>query len=272
MENIATILRKISIKADVFFSGKLCGIQSFEGDRNGHLHLLKSGELTLLAGDNSKWVVTEPSVIFMPGPTPHRILSSEDEVPELVCANVIIESVDKKLLLEAIPDVLVLPLTLHQDIGRTAEWLFEEAFSQSVARLAMIDKLSEMFLLQVLRYALDNQMVKGGVLAALTHPQLAKVIAAIHTSPHSAWTVDGLADVAAMSRSKFATLFRETVGTTPNDYITDMRIALAKELLSDNVPVSVVANRVGYEHASALARVFRKRLGTSPKSWMKNRE
>ena len=73
-----------------------------------------------------------------------------------------------------------------------------------------------------------------------------------------------------MSRSKFATLFRETVGTTPNDYITDVRIALAKEMLKDNVPVSIVANKVGYEHASALARIFRKRLGLSPKEWLKN--
>lgn len=113
-------------------------------------------------------------------------------------------------------------------------------------------------------------MVQGGVLAALTHPQLSKVIASIHGAPEQSWTVDSLADVAAMSRSKFATLFRETVGTTPNDYITDVRIALAKEMLKDNVPVSIVANKVGYEHASALARIFRKRLGLSPKEWLKN--
>ena len=270
MENIATILRKISIKADVFFSGKLCGIQSFEGDSNGHLHLLKSGKLTLVLDNNRKIIVDEPSVIFMPGPTTHRIISDNVDAPQLVCANVIIESIDKKLLLDAVPDTLVLPLSLHDDIGRTASWLFEEAFNQSVARLAMIDKLSEMFLLQVLRYVLDNQMVQGGVLAALTHPQLSKVIASIHGAPEQSWTVDSLADVAAMSRSKFATLFRETVGTTPNDYITDVRIALAKEMLKDNVPVSIVANKVGYEHASALARIFRKRLGLSPKEWLKN--
>lgn len=74
-----------------------------------------------------------------------------------------------------------------------------------------------------------------------------------------------------MSRSKFAATFREVVGTTPNEYLTEIRINQAQELLLSQKPVNLVANEVGYEHGSALARIFRKKLGLSPKAWLKLR-
>ncbi|MGQ8365120.1 cupin domain-containing protein [Glaciecola sp. 1036] len=269
MENITDIIRRISLKADVFFSGKLCGIQSFSSDQKGHLHLLKSGCLTILMQDGNKQVINVPSVIFIPGAIEHRILAEQSEGAEMVCATVSMESANQKLLLEALPPLLILPLDLEPYIAQTAQWLFDEAFSRSVTRAVMVDKLSEIFLFQILRYVLENELVKGGILAALTHPMMAKVISAMHNRPEENWTVDSLAEIAAMSRSRFAATFKSVVGVTPNDYLTDIRIAIAQEMLEAHKPVNLVANMVGYEHGSALARLFRKKLGISPKQWLK---
>ena len=101
MNNIADILRKTAVKADVFFSGRLCGIQSFEGNDKGHLHLLRSGRLTLLLREKQKIVIDEPSVIFIPGPVEHRILANQSEDAQLVCATVSLESHNRSLLLDA---------------------------------------------------------------------------------------------------------------------------------------------------------------------------
>ena len=106
------------------------------------------------------------------------------------------------------------------------------------------------------------------MLAGMAHPQLSKLITAIHDKPEEPWTVDSMAEKALMSRAKFAALFRGTVGQAPSDYLTDLRIALAQGLLKKDLPVSLVANEVGYEHGSALARVFRKKMGVSPKEWL----
>lgn len=269
MDNITDIIKRISLKAEVFFSGKLCGIQSFASDDKGHLHLLKSGTLTIVMKDGSKQVIDKPSVIFIPGPAEHRILAPQSDGAEMVCATISMESAHQKLLLEAFPPLIVLPLDTEPYIGQTAQWLFDEAFSRSVTRSVMIDKLSEIFLLQVLRYILENDLAKGGVLAALSHPMMARVISKMHNQPEVNWTVDTLADIAAMSRSRFAATFKQIVGLTPNDYLTDVRIALAQEMLQANKPVNLVANLVGYEHGSALARLFRKKLGMSPKQWLK---
>ncbi len=102
------------------------------------------------------------------------------------------------------------------------------------------------------------------MLAGLSHPQLVKVMNAIHEQPQENWSLEKLADIAVMSRSKFAELFRSIVGQPPGDYISDWRVAVAQGLLKKNKPVGWVANEVGYENGSALARVFRKKTGLSP--------
>ncbi|MFT5807737.1 MAG: transcriptional regulator GlxA family with amidase domain [Moritella dasanensis] len=110
--------------------------------------------------------------------------------------------------------------------------------------------------------------MQHGLLAGLAHPQVSKVLLAIHDAPERQWGLEEMAALALMSRSKFADVFKHTVGQSPGDYIIDWRIIVAKGLLQKNKPVSLVANAVGYENGSALARVFRKKLGVSPKQWL----
>ena len=124
------------------------------------------------------------------------------------------------------------------------------------------------FIIYVLRHVLDNNIMQHGLLAGLAHPQISKVLLAIHETPERQWGLEDMAELALMSRSKFADVFKRTVGQSPGDYIIDWRIGVAKGLLLQNKPVALVANAVGYEHGSALARVFRKKLGISPKQWI----
>lgn len=67
-----------------------------------------------------------------------------------------------------------------------------------------------------------------------------------------------MAELALMSRSKFSDLFKRIVDQSPGDYVIDWRIIVAKGLLQQSKPVALVANAVGYENSSALARIFRK--------------
>jgi len=109
------------------------------------------------------------------------------------------------------------------------------------------------------------------LLAGLGHPQLSKVILAIQSAPEQPWGLIEMADIALMSRSKFAELFKRIVGQSPGDYVIDWRVIVAKNLLLQGKPVSLVANAVGYENGSTLARVFRKKLGLSPKEWLEQK-
>lgn len=110
--------------------------------------------------------------------------------------------------------------------------------------------------------------MQHGLLAGLAHPQVSKVLLAIHEKPEQQWGLADMAELALMSRSKFADIFKRTVGQSPGDYVIDWRIVVAKGLLRQNKSVALVANAVGYENGSALDRVFRKKLGISPKQWV----
>jgi len=268
MDDFSKILNHISINADVFFSGNLCGIQALGGSESGHLHMLQSGILTVLTDEGHKVVLDKPSVMFIPGSTTHRIIADESDNAQLVCASIEFESPNHEQLINALPRFIYFEVSDDEPISKTAQWLFKEAFEEESGRQIMLDKLSDIFLLQILRHVTHRGILPYGILSGMSHPQLSIVIQAINNEPDKQWSLEVLAEMAAMSRAKFAAFFKETVGQTPNDYITDVRVAIAQDLLKLDKPVNIVANEVGYEHGSALARVFRKKLGLSPKEWL----
>ncbi|MBC3767193.1 AraC family transcriptional regulator [Neptunicella marina] len=267
-DNLSEILNRISFSTEVFYSGNLCGVQTLGGNGAGHLHLLESGTLTILTDDGHKVIMNKPSVIFIPGDAVHRIISSESQNAKLVCSTVKFDAANKDSLVNSLPQFVYFNIESRGQAGSTVQWLFEEAFNERLGRQAMLDKLSDIFLLQLLRHVMEQGVILQGVLSAMVHPQLSKVLNAIHDKPQYAWTLEEMADVAAMSRSKFAAVFKSTVGQTPNDYVTGLRLAMAQKLLRNDKPVNIVATEVGYEHGSALARIFRKKLGLSPKEWL----
>lgn len=269
MDQLSVILQRFSMNTEVFFTGNLCGISNFKREPNqGHLHLLRSGELTLVDEEGKSLLVNEPTVLFFPTPHAHRIIGSEENPPELVCANIIYNESTSNPIANALPSLLLFKLSDCEKLKQTAQWLFEEAFNERCGRMPMIDSLTNIFLIHTLRHVLDNNIMQHGLLAGLAHPQVSKVLLAIHDKPEQQWGLEEMAELALMSRSKFADVFKRTVGQSPGDYLIDWRINVAQSLLKQNKPVALVANSVGYENGSALARVFRKKLGVSPKQWL----
>jgi AraC-like DNA-binding protein len=167
----------------------------------------------------------------------------------------------------ALPEVLILPMGEMSAIAATLDLLFREAFDDAFGRQAALDRLVEYFLIQTLRHVVANGQLQGGIFAALADMRLAQAVRAMHDQPGHPWTLDELADLAGMSRARFAVNFRETVGITPLDYLTDWRMSVAQNLLKQGRPIKSVAAAVGYQSQAALARVFAKRIGLAPTDW-----
>ena len=269
MDQLSVILQRFSMNTEVFFTGNLCAISAFTKQPNqGHLHLLRSGHLTLVDEQGISQHFTEPTVLFLPSPQSHRMIGNEENPPQLVCANIIYNETNSNPIADALPRLVHFNLDASVNLKQTALWLFEEAFADRCGRLPLINALTDIFIIYVLRYVIENNVIQHSLLAGLAHPQLAKVILAIHEAPEHQWGLQEMAALALMSRSKFAELFKATVGQSPGDYLIDWRIVVAKSLLKKDKSVALVANAVGYETGSALARVFRKKLGVSPKQWL----
>jgi hypothetical protein len=160
----------------VFFTGNLCGISDFSKELNkGHLHLLRSGELTLIDEKGKSELINEPTVLYFPTPHAHRIIGSEENPPKLVCANLIYNESMSNPIANALAALLCFKLSDSQELKQTALCLFEEAFQDQCERIPKINLLTDMFLIHVLRHVLNNNIMQHGLFAGLAHPQLSKV-------------------------------------------------------------------------------------------------
>lgn len=66
----------------------------------------------------------------------------------------------------------------------------------------------------------------------------------------------------------FSHLFKKETGYTFSDFVQRKRIDAAKELLyKPQLPIHIVANKVGYEDATYFSKVFKRITGSSPREW-----
>ena len=73
---------------------------------------------------------------------------------------------------------------------------------------------------------------------------------------------------ACFSKFHFLRLFKESFGLTPNQFLVDVRLRKAKELLRQGHSVQDTCWRVGYESMSSFSLLFKKRIGVSPIRFM----
>lgn len=272
MDSLSELLQDLDLNAEVFFSGSLCGLQAFDAqEKAGQLHFLKSGTMVFTTDQGHRVVLNRASVIFLPEGGNHHIQVEDSHEAELVCASIKFQPHQKAALVDNLPKFLFIDVEEDPEVSRTAKLIFNEAFTEKQGRQLVINRLCDVFMVQILRHVMVRGTLELSLLAGSAHPSLAPLIKSLQERPEDDWTVEGMAERVAMSRSKFAALFKETLGKAPMDYVTDLRLAMAKGLLQKNRPVGLVANDVGYDNASSLARVFKKRLGKTPKQWLKER-
>lgn len=129
--------------------------------------------------------------------------------------------------------------------------------------------LAHLMLLQALRIFMSEERAVGiGWIHALGDRQISMALNAMHRDVSRRWTIQTLAECAAMSRSTFALRFKELVGEAPMDYLTRWRMLLASERLSGTrESISLIAPSLGYASESAFSTAFRRVMGCSPSEY-----
>ena len=98
--------------------------------------------------------------------------------------------------------------------------------------------------------------------------KLAAVMDYINKNYSRAISEAEMAKMCGMTAFRFSRGFRETYGVTFRDYLADCRLKHAQRLLANpEIPVTDVASMVGFNDPSYFARLFRKRLRSSPTSY-----
>jgi len=173
----------------------------------------------------------------------------------LLCARVDWGGADNPMVI-AMPETLEHALCDDDEIKLLTQLLVEEHKGRRCGAKSVINRLGEVLVVRLLRRQLEAGSVRTGLLGGLADKRLGRAIVAMHERPERAWSVDDLAELAGLSISRFAQLFKSAVGQSPLAYLRKWRLVLAKQDIERGSRVSSTALRYGYGSSEAMSRAF----------------
>ena len=82
-------------------------------------------------------------------------------------------------------------------------------------------------------------------------------------------SLNEISEILHVSRSHLSTLFKKNVGVSFTDYLIDFRLNRALEIYQEKkLPLTIVAELVGYQNYSQFSKIFKKRRGKSPREFI----
>lgn len=273
MDRLSALLHHFSLHAGVFYTGNICGIHDFSEDAmRGHLHLIRRGPVQVIGTQAQTFTIIEPTLLFLPRPSHHRLVADESAGADVVCGTIQFGGGGCNPVTDSLPSVVLVELASLAGVEALLDLMFEEAFAENNGRQAVLDRLCEVLMIRLIRHCIDQGLTQGGTLAGLADPRLAKTLMAIHDDPARERDLSSMAALAGMSRARFAVRFREVTGETPAHYLASWRVMTAQGLLKRGRALKHVADDVGYGSASTLTRAFIRQLGCSPIEWLKGEQ
>ncbi|SHO58760.1 AraC family transcriptional regulator [Vibrio quintilis] len=273
MEAFSGLIQQFQFHTEVYHNARLCGNWKLEQQQTGKtcFHLVTGGRCHLSIPDYGEAILGFGDLILFPKELHHSMAqqdtqaAGEIEDTGLLCAKVDFGHSGVEMLLQSLPEVLILK---NSETRCWLEPLLQLIVSENAVRKsgssAILDRLSELIFIYSLRHFLDHHPARVSVLALYADTRLSAAINAIHTDPAENWTIGSLAQVCAMSRTSFANHFKSVSGWTVMQYLTWWRMQIALGQLRQGKSVSTVSYQVGYQSESAFSRVFVKHFGFNP--------
>ena len=290
---LSDVLRLVRLRACVYFVKHMAPPWGLEipATPNGPLHMVLDGScqvrldgrrITLGPGDavllphGSAHVVHDrPGTVPEPGPeVMRRLMNGAGERPspgstQMLCGHFEWDGALDHPMFRELPQALVVRDVFARDGGglfRTViDLITAEQAGIAAGAAAVADRMGEVLFVSLLRAWMTDDETRFGVLGGLNDPRLARALTMIHQSPHAALDLNTLARIAGMSRTAFAIRFRDVLGMPPASYLTEWRMLAARRLLiSTEIALPEIIERVGYGSDAAFNRAFKRRFGETP--------
>ena len=234
---------------------------------------LKPGDLALVRGGPDHFIAHEPGARCVL-PEDFRTQHSADEATldpraaVFLCGAYRFAGDIGAGLVSALPPVLSIPSRMDNPIHGVVALLSREMAQVEPGRQPVLDRLLDVLVVLGLRTGLSCSANAPAWFRAASDPRLSRALQAMHGDTGKPWAVDDLARLSNMSRATFARVFQEVLGDTPMRYLTGWRMTVARDLLrSQELPMTEVAERVGYSSLYAFSTAFRRHHGQPPARW-----
>lgn len=155
------------------------------------------------------------------------------------------------------------------ELTHVARALIKEAKSNDVGNAILADALATQLAVLLLRayaeFPIRPQLIKGG----LSPRQLKRVTDFMEENLSEPIGLTDMAAIADLSPYHFCRAFKATTGRSPQTWLLDRRMELARTLMLREPDMSLIeiALSVGYESHSAFGAAFRRCIGAAPGKW-----
>jgi AraC family transcriptional activator of mtrCDE len=137
---------------------------------------------------------------------------------------------------------------------------------------SVVERLCDSLFVLVIRYCIEEGLVREGVFAAMQDGRLATVLGLIHRQPWHPWTLAELCSRAGLSKTVLSEKFAALIGHSPIEYLTGWRLQIAAHwLMEPGMSVERVAERCGYDSVPAFSKAFKRHFDVSPGAFRRGR-
>ncbi len=152
------------------------------------------------------------------------------------------------------------------------EKLFQVINSQEYVKDMLIMTLLTELLTELMRQCWGNEAVKG---ISASQKRWEPVKEYLEDNYYKSVKLEELAETFSINKFYLTRKFKEIYGETINEYLTNLRITKAKELLRfSDMTISEISDCVGYSEVAYFTRVFKRNEGMAPsifkKRWNSN--
>ncbi|MEB0077151.1 AraC family transcriptional regulator [Pseudomonas sp. CCI3.2] len=270
MDILSEFFERTHLQGRLFFAGRVDGTLVLDKPPGmAFVHVIENGGIDLVRPGVPKIAIDEPSVLFCPSSCQYQLRSTASPGADIICASFQFGQQARYVLPLGLTETLVFPLEAFEHIVPAISSLTREFRDDAPGRGKALNLLFEYVFILLVRQAVQQKKITSGLLFALQDGRLGEVLRTIHREPEADWSVEQLAALANMSRSKFSAYFSRIMNVSPIVYLTHWRMRVAQDMLRDGVQIKIIAASVGYSSQASFSRTFMSIIGVPPAEWIK---
>ncbi len=298
MDALTHILQSLRLQSSLYFRTELTapwGVKVPESGRVARFHIVIRGHCWLQVKGQEPICMSSGDLVIVPHGVEHTMADTletpirdlDDVLSDvaytgsgpliyggagpgccLVCGEFSFDDIEAHPLLENLPPLLCIAgaQTFNKQwLDSAIGFIGFEASNEQPGAHAIVDRLSEIIFIQVLRATLAASEQHIPFLSAFADSRISTVLSKIHADPAADWTVEKLGKIAHMSRSAFSNRFSELANMTPLQYVSFVRMQqAAHKLREENQSLLAIAESVGYQSEAAFSSAFKKQFECRP--------